>query len=127
MPVTSEDRRIVESLFAAMQAGPDGEQRMMELFADDGELVESFTGEQRTHRGKAAIRNAFVEMTKESPPEEKLVLDRVDLDGGCVRADWTCTSPAFPTPMRGTDRFTLRDGKIARLEVVITEMPDFGE
>jgi hypothetical protein len=49
---------------------------------------------------------------------------RVDLDGPLVRAEWTCTSPAFPTPMRGYNVFTLNDaGQIARLEITVIDAP----
>ena len=51
----------------------------------------------------------------------KLVLDRADRDGDRVRADWTCTSPVFPAPMKGYDLFTIQDGKIARLEIVMLD------
>lgn len=33
-------------------------------------------------------------------------------DGDRVRADWICTSPVFPAPMKGYDLFTIRGGKI---------------
>ena len=59
-------------------------------------------------------------------PDQKLLLDRVDMDGDNVRAEWTCTSPIFATPMRGYDLFTIRDNLIARLEVVVTDMPPMG-
>jgi hypothetical protein len=34
-----------------------------------------------------------------------------------------CESDAFATPARGRDRFTIRDGRIARLETELTELP----
>ncbi len=50
-------------------------------------------------------------------------MERIDLDGDRVRADWTCSSPVFPAPMRGRDLNTIRDGTIARLEVSLLPAP----
>ena len=36
-----------------------------------------------------------------------LRVDRADVDGDQVQADWTCTSPALPEPVRGVDRYTM--------------------
>ena len=126
MTVSEPDRKIVENLFKAMQAGPAGEDDMMALFADDAVFTEPFGGEPKTHTGKDAIRASFKAMWEEPAPELKLMLDRVDLDGQDVRAEWTCTSPIFPTPMRGYDVFTIAGGKIAKLEITVTEMPPMG-
>ena len=127
MPVTESDRRVIESLFKAMQAGPEGENAMMELFAEEATFIEPFSGQTQTHHGKSAIRESFKQMWQDPAPDLKLTLDRVDLDADCVRAEWTCTSPVFPEPMRGHDLFTISDGKIARLEIVMTAMPPMGE
>ena len=109
-----------------MQEGPTGEEAMMALFADDSVFIEPFSGTVRTHTGKPAIRRAF-RSTWESPiPELRLTLDRVDLDGDQVRAEWTCTSPVFPEPMKGFDLFTIRAGRIARLEIIIPDMTGVG-
>ena len=94
----------------------------MSLFADDAVFIEPFSGEPKTHAGFEVIREAFRDSWKEPPPPDmKLVLDRVDRDGDRVRAEWTCTSPVFPAPMKGCDLFTIRDGKIARLEIVMLD------
>jgi hypothetical protein len=80
--------------------------------------------EPQTHLGKDAIRGSFRDQWKNPLPDFKLTLDRVDLDGPRVRADWTCTSSVFPTPMRGYDLFTINaDGKIARFEIIVTDAP----
>jgi hypothetical protein len=124
MAVNAQQRKAVEDLFKAMQAGPDGEASMVGLFADDAVLIEPFTGKPQTHRGKAAIRQSFRDQWKNPLPELKLTVDRVDLDGTQVRAEWTCTSPAFSAPMRGYDLFTLSDtGQITRLEIIVTDAP----
>ena len=46
-------------------------------------------------------------------------VDRMDIDGGTIRSEWTCNSAAFRTPMRGFDLVSIRDGKIARLETTL--------
>lgn len=126
MPISNDDRKMVEALFKAMQAGPAGEDAMMALFAENAVFVEPFSGEVRTHTGTDAIRTSFKQMWSEPGPELSLNLERVDVDGDRVRAEWNCTSPAFPEPMRGHDLFTISEGKIARLEVVVTSMPPMG-
>ena len=126
MPVSNDDRKVVEGLFKAMQAGPAGEDAMMALFAENAVFVEPFSGEVRTHTGTDAIRTSFQQMWSEPGPELTLNLERVDVDGDRVRAEWNCTSPAFPEPMRGHDLFPISEGKIARLEVVVTSMPPMG-
>ena len=124
MAVKAEQQKVVEDVFRAMQAGPEGEQAMMALFADDAVLVEPFSGQVQVHTGKSAIRQSFHDQWKNPVPDLKLILNRVDLDGSLVRAEWTCTSPVFPTPMRGYDLFTVdAAGRIARLEIVVTDAP----
>lgn len=124
MAVSPRQQQTVEELFRAMQAGPEGEEAMMALFTEDAVFVEPFSGEPRTHSGKSAIRQSFRAQWQNPAPDLALVLDRVDIDATLVRAEWTCTSPVFPLPMRGYDLFTLDDaGKIARLEIVLTELP----
>jgi ketosteroid isomerase-like protein len=124
--VTSHDSdaKLVQAVCEAMQAGRDGEEALMALFQPDGVLVEPFSGQPRTHTGHAAIRAAFIEMANQPrPPDFRLHVDRVDRDGDRVRAEWRCTSAVLPAPMCGCDFYTIRDGKIARLEVTITRMP----
>ncbi len=123
MSVTASDRTVVDNLFKAMQAGPSGEQLMMSLFREDAVFVEPFSGQPLTHTGHKAIRASFQQQSAHPLPDLKLTVDRVDMDGGLVRAEWTCSSSAFPAPMRGYDLFTIENGKIARLEIVVTSMP----
>lgn len=124
MAVNAQQRKAVEGLFKAMQAGPGGEDAMVGLFADEAVFIEPFSGQPQTHKGRAAIRQSFRDQWVDPPPDLTLVLDRVDLDGSLVRADWTCTSPAFPSPMRGYDLFMLNDsGQITRLEIIVTDAP----
>ena len=123
MAVSASDRTVVENLFKAMQAGAAGEQLMMSLFHDDAVFIEPFSGRPVMHTGHEAIRASFQQQTAQPLPDLKLALDRVDLDGAMIRAEWTCTSSAFPAPMRGYDLFTIVGGKIARLEIVVTKLP----
>jgi uncharacterized protein (TIGR02246 family) len=123
MPVNDQDRVLVEDMLKAMQAGPAGEQQLLSLFTEDAVLVEPFTGNVQTHNGKKAIQASLAEMAKTRVPDLTLRLDRIDLDGDRLRAEWTCTSAMMPAPMKGVDFVTVRGGRIGRLEIVITEMP----
>lgn len=127
MTISATDRQVVDRLFQAMQAGPAGEEDMMRLFHDDAVFIEPFTGVPREHRGLAAIREAFKDSWRSPLPDMRLSVERVDLSGDLVRAEWSCTSPVLPSPMRGHDLFSLAQGKIKRLEIVMTEMPEMGE
>ncbi len=124
MPVSLSDHKTVESLFKAMQLGPSGEEAMMALFHDDAVFIEPFSGVPLTHTGAAAIRGSFKEMWSQPLPDMRLVLERADLAGAQVRAEWTCHASVFPEPMRGYDLFTIRDGRISRLEIVVTSAPE---
>jgi uncharacterized protein (TIGR02246 family) len=126
MPLLDHDRSAVEDVYKAMQTGPAAEGDLVALFADDGVLVEPFSGTPRAHTGRDAIRASLAPMWATRAPDLVLNLDRIDLDGDSVLASWTCTSAMMPGPMRGRDVLIVRDGKIARLEIVITEMPQFG-
>ena len=107
----------VRRYVAAMQTGAMAEQDMMALFTEDAVYVEPFSGAPRTHEGKPAIRRAMVEGWKTPLPDMRLEVDRVDVDGEVVRAQWTCISPALPGGKgRGENTFTLREGRITRLE-----------
>lgn len=122
--VTPEDRALVDRFFQAMRQGAAGEEALMALFAEDAVLTEPFTGQPRTHHGKAAIRASYRQSWEHPPPDMKLTLHRIDLDGEQLRTEWTCTSPAFPGPMRGNDLFTLREGRIHRLETTVALAPE---
>ena len=53
------------------------------------------------------------------PPDMVVTMNRIDAEGQRVRAEWTCTASVLAEPMRGVDLYTLRDGKIARLETTL--------
>ncbi len=113
----------VHRFFRAMQAGEAGHEELMSLFADDAVMVDPFTGKPETRNGIGEIRESFRCTLEQPTPDIKLEVNRIDLDGPLVRAEWTCTAPSFPSPVKGYDLFDLREGKIARLEIVVTEAP----
>src|SRR5579862_2247401 len=119
------DRKVVESVCAAMQTGADGLEDLLELFAENGVLIEPFSGQAVAHQGKPAIQSRCAEMLGQPrPPDFRLTLDRVDREGDQVVTAWTCTAPVMPAPLHGTDHYTIRDGKIERLEITINSMPE---
>lgn len=126
MPVRDEDRRAVEQVFAAMHARAAGEEQMMSLFAEHASVTEPFSGEPRTHKGKAAIRAWFRDAVQNMPPDMQIRMDRIDMDGVRVCAEWTCTSSVLASPMRGKDLYTIRNGVIENAEFIVTEMPPMG-
>jgi hypothetical protein len=125
MSVSTKDRQVIESVFRSMQTGPSAEKELLSYFAEDGVLVEPFTGQVQTHAGKAAIKASLVPMWANQAPDMKIMLDRVDLHGSTIRAEWTCTSSVMPGPMRGYDLFQIINGIIQRMEIIVTEMPPF--
>jgi hypothetical protein len=126
VPVNEVDRKIVEDLCGGMQIGPAAEGSILALFADDAVFVEPFTGQVQTHVGKPAIQACLSSMWQNRAPDFRLTVDRVDMDGDTVLAEWTCTSTFMPGPMRGQDLLKTKGGKISRLEIIVTEMPKFG-
>lgn len=126
MPVKPEDRQVVDKVFQAMHARAQGEKVMATLFAQNATLSEPFSGEPRTHKGKESIMAWFRQAVTEMPPDMTIKMDRIDMDGERVRADWTCTSSAFSTPMKGSDYYRIAGGLIEQAEFVVTEMPPMG-
>lgn len=115
----------VERFFVAVQAGAASEEAMMALFHPDAVYSEPFSGTPRIHRGKSAIRAALSEGWRHPLPQMRIAVDRVDIDGNTVRAEWTCYSPALPGGSgRGVNRFVLSQGLIAELETqLIARVP----
>ncbi|MCB9676300.1 MAG: nuclear transport factor 2 family protein [Alphaproteobacteria bacterium] len=118
--MSPDDHDLVQRYYDAMRAGPDGHEALLALFAEDAVYVEPFSGAERTHRGHAAIRAMLRDSQADAPPDLVLVVHRIEVDAGGVFADWSCSSPVFPAPVHGTDRYVLRDGRIARLETRFT-------
>jgi hypothetical protein len=111
----------VQRYFRAMQRGSEGEDELVELFADDGVYEEPFGGE--TLKGRDEIRRWLRASREQAPPDLEVKVERIDIVGEVVEAAWICESPIFLRPTRGRDRFTIRGGKIVRLESKVTEPP----
>ncbi len=128
MSVPENDRAIVESYARAMQAGQAGAADLVALFADDAVYMEPWST-MTSHTeivGRASIAAWFTESLAKMPADFTLTINRLDLEGDTVRSDWTCTSAVFPGPMQGHDLFTIRDGKIARLETYLSMPANHG-
>lgn len=118
----SNPEDIPRAYYAAMQRGADAVDDLSALFALDAEYIEPFSGEVRRHVGRAAIRANFEASMKNRPPDLKLSVDRVVVDGEEVIVEWTCESPAFEAPIRGRDRYVVRDGAIMVLETTFVQV-----
>jgi hypothetical protein len=111
----------VQKYFNAMQQGPEGEDELLALFTDDAVYQEPFGGETLTGRDAIA---AWVRASRDqAPPDLVINVERIDVVGEVVEATWTCESPIFASPTRGRDRFTIRGGKISRLESEVLQPP----
>ena len=115
---------VVNRYFKAMQAGPSDAEALFALFAEDAVYVEPFSAVERrvsmTHTGLSAIKACLRSGWTRTPPDLRLEVNRVDVDGEVVKSEWTCTSPVFPAPVRGVDVCTVRGGRIIRLEVQLS-------
>lgn len=111
----------IDRFYKAMQHGPEGVDALVDLLADDAVYVEPFSG--AAHNGRAEIR-AFLEHSQGQLPDVRITVERINVEGDTVTTEWTCESSAFATPSRGRDEFTIRYGKIARLETSIIEPPE---
>jgi hypothetical protein len=107
-----------------MQRGPDGEEELLALFADDAVYEEPFSDGAGVHRGIDAIRAHLDLSLGQAPPDLRITVDSIDIGAGVVSADWTCESPIWSKPARGRDRFEIREGRIARLETTLTDPPE---
>jgi ketosteroid isomerase-like protein len=103
---------VVRRYLHAMQRGADGEDDLVQLFADDGEYIESFSGAATSHRARAAIRGWLRASWPHQPPDIRLVIEHATVEGDDVSASWRCESGAFEKPSRGIDTYTIRDGLI---------------
>jgi ketosteroid isomerase-like protein len=110
--------------FRAMQRGPEGEAELVALFAEDAVYVEPFTGGE--HVGRDAIRDWLRASWRDQPPGIRITVEQLEVVEHTVEATWVCESDAFARPARGRDRFTIRNGRIARLETELFEPPEFG-
>lgn len=111
---------IVERYFAAMRRGSGAETELLELFDPEAVYTEPFTSDEPAI-GLEAIRARFRQGWKQPLPELELDVLTLEVDGARAVSTWECRSPALPGPVRGEDRYEFRDGRIARLDVRMTE------
>ncbi len=110
------ERALIERYYRAMEAGaPDV---MDGLFATDAVYSEPFSkaGESTVHQGREAIVGWLAASFEAGNKGVTITLDRIDVDGGDVVAEWTCVGPMLPGPMKGYDRYQVHDGRIRRLD-----------
>jgi ketosteroid isomerase-like protein len=112
----STERGLVERYYRGMEAG--SAEAMDGLFADDAVYVEPFSkgGEPTMHSGRKEIVGWLSASFEAENRGVTITLDRLDLDGESIVAEWTCVGPMLPGPMKGHDRYTVRHDRIARLE-----------
>lgn len=115
MAVTA-DQGVIEHYYRAMEAGSTDQ--MNGIFTDDAVYREPFSkgGELTTHAGKPEIVGWLGASFEQGNKGVTITLDRLDVDGDTVVAEWTCVGPMLPGPMKGHDRYRVRDGRIAELE-----------
>lgn len=116
-----DPRIVAEQFFRAMHTWED--MKFLDLFEEDGVYVEPFSGAVKTHRGRTAIGESFRTNWKQKPPNFRIEMGSIDFSGANVRAEWQCTWDGLGGWMRGVDEFEVKNGRIARLEVSVTEMP----
>lgn len=115
-----QPERTARDFFLAMQTGASAEADMMALFAEDAVYVEPFTGSPVAHQGKDAIRQVMRQGWAQPLPDMRIEVDRLSIDGNRIVAEWTCYSRGLPGGRgRGTNVFTVRDGRIVRLETTL--------
>jgi SnoaL-like protein len=105
--------------FAAMRGGPDAEDELLALFAEDAEYVAVAADARHRHVGRDQIRAGVRGTRAVVPWGAWLNVDRVEVVGQRVRAAWTCHSPAFALPVRGVNEYTIQGGKIVRLQTTL--------
>jgi hypothetical protein len=111
----------IANFFTAMQAGRDAAARLEAAFAEDAVYVEPFSGQVRSHTGRAAILAAMARGWEQPLPAMSIRIDHAETRGAEVMVRWTCFSPALPGGQgSGLNRFILSGGRIARLETSFT-------
>jgi ketosteroid isomerase-like protein len=123
---TEDDRlgdSIVDAYFAAMRRGSEAEADMMALFTDDAVYDEPFSGELQPAVGADAIRDRFRYGWKQPMPGLELDVLSVDVAGSTAISRWECRADVFPAPVRGTDHYEFREGRISSLRVTLDEAP----
>lgn len=120
----SDDRpAVVEAYFAAMRRGGEAEAEMVALFTDDIVYSEPFSGIDEPAVGIDAVTERLRAGWAQPLPDMELDVLSIDVTGDGAESRWECRSPVFPGPVRGTDRYEFRGGRIAALEVTIDDRP----
>jgi ketosteroid isomerase-like protein len=111
---------IVARFFNAMQRGKAAEADMAALFAEDAVYVEPFSGAPQIHMGLDAILATMRGGWDFNPPDMRIEVESASVDGTEISVDWTCISSALPGGRgSGTNRFSVIDGVIMRLETIL--------
>ena len=106
----------ISNFFLAMQAGADGGGAMEKVLSPDVVYEEPFTGKSTVHTGRDAVLTAMRASWANPLPAMHIEIDRAETRPGEIVIEWTCYSHALPGGSgRGTNTFTLTDGKISRL------------
>ena len=110
------ERDVIENYYRAMEAG--SADQMTGLFIADAVYTEPFSkgGEPTVHSGRDEIVGWLAASFQGPNQGVTITLDRIDVDGDDVVAEWTCTGPMLPGPMQGHDRYQVQDGRISRLD-----------
>lgn len=110
------ERGVIERYYRAMEVGSP--EQMDGLFEDDAVYTEPFSkgGAPTSHAGRSEIVGWLAASFKAGNKDVTITLDRLDVDGDVVVAEWTCVGPMLPGPMKGHDRYKVRGGRIARLD-----------
>lgn len=114
------NRDVIDQYFAAMRRGSTAEEELLSLFADDAVYIEPFTSDGPAI-GLEAVRERFRQGWETPLPDLELDVMHIDIDGSSAVSRWECRSPGLPGPVRGEDRYEMRDGRIVRLEVRILD------
>lgn len=115
------DRELIDRYYAAMRVGAAAEDEMLRLFTADAVYAEPFSGRPDAAVGIDAIRDRLRAGWAQPLPDMELDMLTLELSADSATCTWECRSPVFPAPVRGQDVYTFRDGRIARLEVTITD------
>ena len=113
----SEPHETLAAYFAAMRRGADAEADMLALFASDAVYEEPFSGQPQPARGIEEIRDRLRMGWADPLPDLELEVLSVDVVGDRASSQWECRSSALPGPVRGTDHYEFRDGRISLLRV----------
>ena len=111
---------VVGRYFAAMRRGAAAEEELVALFHADAVYSEPFSDDAPAV-GIDAIRARFRKGWEQPLPDMEIDVLSVEVDGLNARSRWECRSPALPEPVRGEDRYEIREGRIARLDVTISD------